>query len=45
MNMKNRYSWSDKTEVSTKVAEDLSADELDAAVGAAVKRAKRLGIV
>ena len=44
MNMKNRYSWSDKTEVSTKIAEDLSSDELDEAITRAVKKAKTLGL-
>lgn len=42
MNMKNRYSWSDKTEVSTRIAEDMSADELDEAVKRAVAKAKTL---
>ena len=44
MNMKNRYSWSDKTEVSTRIAEDMSSDELDEAVKRAVTKAKTLGL-
>jgi hypothetical protein len=44
MNMKNRYSWSEKTETSTRVGQDMSSDELDEAVKAAVKKAKRLGL-
>jgi len=44
MNMKNRYSWSDKTEVSTKIVEDLSSDELDAAVKSAVRKAKTINL-
>ena len=45
MNMKNRYSWSEKTETSTRIAEDMSQDELDEAVKAALVKAKRLGLV
>ena len=45
MNMKNRYSWSDKTEVSTRIAEDMSSDELDEAVKRAVIKAKTLKLV
>ncbi|GAG06123.1 unnamed protein product, partial [marine sediment metagenome] len=42
MNMKNRYSWSEKTETSTRIAEDMSADELDEAIKRAVKKIKTL---
>ena len=44
MNMKNRYSWSEKTETSTRVSEDMSSDELDVAIKAAVKKAVKLGL-
>jgi len=44
MNMKNRYGWSDKTEVTSRVAEDMSSDELDTAVIEAVKNAHTLGL-
>jgi hypothetical protein len=42
MNMKNRYGWSDKTEIHTKDAHELSSDELDEAVTKAIARAKTL---
>lgn len=42
MNMKNRYGWSDKTEITSKVAEDMSSDELDSAITAALAKAKTL---
>lgn len=42
MNMKNRYGWSDKTEITSKVAEDMSSDELDSAITAAIVKAKTL---
>ena len=45
MNMKNRYGWSDKTEVHTKISEDMSSDELDKAVKDAVAKAKRLKLL
>ena len=45
MNMKNRYGWSDKTEVHTKDADGMSSDELDKAVKDAVAKAKRLKLV
>lgn len=43
MNMKNRYSWSEKTETTNKLSEDMSADELDEALKNALPRLKRLG--
>ena len=45
MNMKNRYSWSEKTETSTRISEDMSSDELDAAVKSAMQKAKKLKLV
>ena len=42
MNMKNRYGWSDKTEVTNKDAVNMSADELDKAVESAMLKIKRL---
>ena len=41
MNMKNRYGWSDKTEVSTKDAADMSNDQLEEAVKRAVDKIRR----
>jgi hypothetical protein len=44
MNMKNRYGWSDKTEVTTKDAAEMSSDELEKAVQAASEKIKRMRI-
>lgn len=45
MNMKNRYGWSDKTEVSTKAAHEMSNDQLEEAVKKAVEKAARLKMI
>jgi hypothetical protein len=38
MNMKNRFGWSEKTESTTKTASDLTSDELDERIKAAMKK-------
>lgn len=45
MNMKNRYGWSDKSEIHTKTSHDMSNDELNKAVTEAVEKARRLKLV
>lgn len=45
MNMKNRYGWSDKSEVHTKTSTSMDTDELDDAVTEAVRKAKTLGLI
>lgn len=42
MNMKNRYGWSDKSEIHTKTDHMMSSDELDNAIDEAVRKAQRL---
>lgn len=45
MNMKNKYGWSDKTEVNTKTAADMSNDQLEEAVKQAVDKLQRQRLV